>query len=204
MRLMGMLDSPYVRRAAISMRLMGLPFQHQPLSVFRDFDAFADVNPVVKAPTLVTEEGVVLLDSTLILEYVERLAPAAQRSTPVDIHDHLRAQRILGLALAACDKTAQIVYETDLRPVEKHHHAWLERVRGQLRAAYRLLEDEIGDGRTWLFGERPLLADVTAAVAWRFTTHMLKEGIGALQYPNLARLSERAEATAAFQAFPLE
>ena len=30
MRLIGMLDSPYVRRTAISLCLLGLPFEHRP------------------------------------------------------------------------------------------------------------------------------------------------------------------------------
>ena len=53
MKLIGMLDSPYVRRVAISLQLLGLPFEHQSLSVFSTFDQFRRVNPVVKAPTLV-------------------------------------------------------------------------------------------------------------------------------------------------------
>ena len=73
MRLIGMLDSPYVRRVAISLRLMELPFSHEALSVFRNYDAFAAINPVVKAPTFVTDDGVVLMDSALMLEYLERL-----------------------------------------------------------------------------------------------------------------------------------
>ena len=39
MKLIGMLDSPYVRRVAISLQLLGLRFEHQSLSVFRGFDA---------------------------------------------------------------------------------------------------------------------------------------------------------------------
>jgi glutathione S-transferase len=50
MRLVGMLDSPYVRRVAISLKFMGVPFSHEPLSVFRDYDTFGAINPVVKAP----------------------------------------------------------------------------------------------------------------------------------------------------------
>ena len=50
MQLIGMLDSPYVRRVAVSMKLMGIDFEHQSVSVFRNFDRFREVNPVVKAP----------------------------------------------------------------------------------------------------------------------------------------------------------
>ena len=68
MRLIGMLDSPYVRRVAISLKLLGLPFEHRSISVFRQFGEFAAINPVVKAPTLVCDDGEVLMDSTLMLE----------------------------------------------------------------------------------------------------------------------------------------
>uniref|UniRef100_UPI0019533B88 glutathione S-transferase N-terminal domain-containing protein n=2 Tax=Pseudomonadota TaxID=1224 RepID=UPI0019533B88 len=67
MKLIGMLDSPFVRRVAISLRLLGLPFEHAAVSVFRGFDEFQRINPVVKAPTLVCDDGTVLMDSTLLL-----------------------------------------------------------------------------------------------------------------------------------------
>ncbi|HKU97889.1 MAG TPA: glutathione S-transferase [Vineibacter sp.] len=204
MRLIGMMDSPYVRRVAVSLKRLGVPFSHEPVSVFRQYDDFAAVNPVVKAPTLVTPDGVVLMDSGLILEHVERLVPAERRLTPTDLADHARAQRIIGLALAACEKTVQMVYETTLRPTDKHHQPWLDRVRGQLLAAYRLLEAELGTGDTWLFGSRPLQADITAAVAWRFTGFVLRDVVRADAYPALDRLSQRAEALPEFASSPLE
>ncbi|WP_400769562.1 glutathione S-transferase family protein [Methylosinus sporium] len=200
MRLIGMLDSPYVRRVAVSLNAFGLPFVHEPLSVFRDFDAFAGVNPIVKAPTLVTNEGVTLLDSTLILEYLERLVPAERRLTPERPEHFLRAQRIIGLALAANEKTVQLVYESK-RPDERRHAPWVERVEGQLLAAYRLLEAEIAaaaDG--FLFGARPLQADITAAVAWRFTRGVAADRLAAADFPALAEFSARAERLPEFAA----
>ncbi|WP_273744534.1 glutathione S-transferase N-terminal domain-containing protein, partial [Burkholderia mallei] len=65
MKLIGMLDSPFVRRVAISAKLLGLPFEHHSISVFRQFDAFKSFNPVVKAPTLLTDDGTMLVDSDL-------------------------------------------------------------------------------------------------------------------------------------------
>ena len=85
MRLIGMLDSPYVRRVAISLKFMDIPFVHEPVSVFRQFETFETFNPVVKAPTLVTDNGITLMDSTLILDYLERLVPPDRRLTPADI-----------------------------------------------------------------------------------------------------------------------
>jgi len=39
MKLIGMLDSPYVRRVAISMQLLDLRFEHESVSVFRTYPA---------------------------------------------------------------------------------------------------------------------------------------------------------------------
>ncbi|WP_024880884.1 glutathione S-transferase [Methylosinus sp. LW3] len=198
MRLIGMLDSPYVRRVAVSLNAFGLPFVHEPLSVFRDFDAFAGINPIVKAPTLITNEGVTLLDSTLILDYLERLVPAERRLTPERPEHFLRAQRIIGLALAANEKTVQLVYESK-RPDERRHEPWVERVEGQLLAAYRLLEKEVAEvGESFLFGARLLQPDITTAVAWRFSRFVLADRLEPADYPALANFSLRAEALPEF------
>lgn len=202
MRLIGMLDSPYVRRTAVSLRLMELPFTHEAVSVFRHFDHFATINPVVKAPTLVTDRGVVLMDSTLILDHAERLANPAHSLVPGDIGDHARGQRIIGLALAACEKAVQIVYERELRPAEKLHQPWLDRVAGQLGAALRLLDAELAGTEGWLFGERPMQPDVTAAVAWTFIRHMVPDHLPEGAYPAIVALAARAEALPAFKDYP--
>jgi glutathione S-transferase len=169
MRLIGMLDSPYVRRVAVSLAMMDLPFSHEPLSVFRDLDAFAAINPLVKAPTLILDDGTQLIDSTLILAYAERLVPSERRLMPGATSDFVAAQRVIGLALIACEKTVQIAYERRLRPVEKQHQPWLERIQAQLIAAYTLLDASYAEDGDWLAEGRPLQADITAAIAWQFT-----------------------------------
>ncbi|WP_448044282.1 glutathione S-transferase [Bradyrhizobium liaoningense] len=202
MRLIGMLDSPYVRRVAISLRTMELPFSHEPLSVFDRYEAFSAVNPVVKAPTFVTDDNIVLMDSTLIIEHLERLVAPGHRLAPTETAANARAQRVVGLALAACEKTVQIVYERGLRPPEKHHQPWIDRVKGQLEAAYRLLEHEIAGAQPWLFESRPLQADISSAVAWRFTQNVLPGLIREDLHPSLTAFSAHAEKTEAFTSFP--
>ena len=82
MQLIGMLDSPYVRRVAISMKRMGLPFEHRSISVFRRLPEFQKINPLVKAPTLVCDDGEILMDSTLIIDYLESLVAPDKRLMP--------------------------------------------------------------------------------------------------------------------------
>ena len=206
MQLIGMMDSPYVRRVAISLNVLGLPFEHQSVSVFRHFDAFAKINPVVKAPTFFTDDGTMLIDSSLILDYLEHRSPPEKRLMPADTGERMKALSLIGFALAACEKTMQNVYEVNLRPVERQHQPWIDRVQSQLFAAYDHLEKAIAvrEGNGWLFGGRLLQPDITLAVVWRFQHYMLPDLVDPARYPALAAFSKRAEALPEFVAAPLE
>ena len=200
MRLIGMLDSPYVRRVAISLDLLGLPFEHESVSVFREFEQFHAINPVVKAPTLVCDDGEVLMDSSLILQYVEAAntgGPSLWAADPLQRQHQFRA---VSLALAACEKSVQIVYERKLRPAEAQHEPWIERVTGQVLAAYAALEREV-QNRSTLFSGPATQAAVSAAVAWQFTQAMIAPLVPAASHPGLVALSERLEQTAEFQKY---
>jgi glutathione S-transferase len=200
-KLVGMLDSPYVRRVAISLQLLGLRFEHQSLSVFRSFAQFQQINPVVKAPTLVCDDGEVLMDSTLILEYAEAVAHS-RRLMPSDLQAFQHALRIVSLALAACEKSGQVIYERGLRPPEKWHEPWLARVTGQLLAAYAELEQAVA--RRPLDATRSAInqAGVSTAVAWRFTQQTLPQLVPASNFPRLVAFSAQAEALPEFMAAP--
>ena len=196
MRLVGMLDSPFVRRVAITLRLLEIPFEHDPLSVFRTFEQFSRINPVVKAPTLVCDDGTVLMDSPLIIDYLETLA--GRSLWPADLAARTRALRVTGLALAACEKVMQTYYEHNLRP--EAHAPWLDRVTQQLHAALGALDAEIA--------RHPLAADeatlthagLSAAIAWRFMQIKLVVPVTDAACPALAAFSAWAEALPSFAA----
>jgi glutathione S-transferase len=114
MKLVGMLDSPYVRRVAITLETLKIPFEHEAVSVFKDFEKFQSINPVVKAPTLVCDDGEVIMDSSLILQLAEL---TSHRSLwPQDAIELQREFRAVSLALAAAEKCVAIYYERNLRP----------------------------------------------------------------------------------------
>jgi len=198
MKLIGMLDSPYVRRVAVTLQLMGVRFEHQSLSVFSTFDQFRQINPVVKAPTFLADDGTVLMDSTLIVQYAEALAMPSSRLTPSMPTELLRSLRVLGLALAACDKGVQLVYEGMVRPTA--HQPWAERVTVQLLAAFDALEAEL---RAHPLSVEALdHAGVMTAVTWHFMQQMLPQVVDASRYPLQAEFSRQAEALPAFRAAP--
>lgn len=202
MKLIGTLDSPYVRRVAISLQLLGIRFEHQSLSVFAGFDEFQAINPVVKAPTLICADGLLLIDSSLILQYAEALTDSGRSLMPGDAAGQRLALRTIGLALAACEKSVQIIYERKLRPTEKQHEPWVERVTGQLLAAYDALESTLRDHPQIPASSTIDQAGITTAVAWEFTQTNLPGVISPAAYPALYAYSKRAETLPEFSAAP--
>ena len=201
MQLIGMLDSPYVRRVAISMRLMGIPFTHRAVSVFRHHAEFQSINPVVKAPTLMLDDGNTLMDSTLILDYLDTLYP--ERSLmPKTLPQRQHCLYLLGLALAAMEKSVQLVYEQQLRPEDKRHLPWQERVASQLTAAYSALEQAMAKLPPDINNMDQ--AGISIAVAWRFSRELLPQQLDWMDFPLLQQWSTQAEALPAFVATPFE
>lgn len=201
MQLVGMLDSPYVRRVAVSLLLLRLPFKHQSLSVFRQFDAFSRINPLVKAPTLVCDDGTVLMDSTLIVQYAQALA-APRSLVPADLPALTHDLRVTSLALAACEKAVQIVYERALRPPEKQHQPWVDRITGQMHAGFAALDHALA-GRALPETEADLTqGTLTAAVVWTFARDLLAQPLAGTDRPALDTLAAAAEAMPAFRAAP--
>ncbi|NUU38951.1 glutathione S-transferase [Pseudomonas sp. C2B4] len=203
MKLIGMLDSPYVRRVAISAKRLGIALAHESVSVFRTFEQFQQINPVVKAPTLVLDDGEVLMDSTLIIDYLEALAGPERSLMPADIDQRLRALRLIGLALAASEKSVQLYYERNLRPEEIQYQPWVERVEGQLAAAYSALERELE--------KQPLKTDglidqagITLAVAWSFTNYVVPDQVSTAQFPRIAAFTDYAEGLEVFVSTPID
>ena len=202
MELIGMLDSPYVRRVALGLQVLGLPFRHRSVSVFRGVEEFRRINPVVKAPTLLCDDATVLMDSTLILAYAQVLSTNGRRLAPAAapaLQQHLRR---VGLALAVCEKAVQLVYERNLRPAEKQHAPWLERVGGQLLAACDALESDLEERAPAVDAAGIDDAGISVGVAWHFTQAWVADDVPAARFPRLAALSTQAETLPAFRAAP--
>ncbi|MDH3902430.1 MAG: glutathione S-transferase family protein [Xanthomonadales bacterium] len=206
MQLIGYLDSPFVRRVAVTMNFLGVEYQHRELSIFRDYDEFRTINPMVKVPTLVLDDGRVLGDSTLIIDYLESQV-AGRSLMPADDYGYFGALQNIGTALVAMEKVAQLVYETSQRPENLQHGPWIKRLEQQLKGAAGMMESVVSASanleQQWLHGDEMTQADISVAIAWRFM--MFTERVNLLpdNYPALAAFSARAEALPEFSACPL-
>jgi len=157
---------------------------------------------VVKVPTLICDDGEMLVDSTLIIDYVESLA--GRSLLPVEPLMRRKALQMTGIALVAMEKVAQRIYELKVRPAEFQYEPWLERVNAQLLAAIDAMEVSVSQlDDVWLFGRQMTQADISIAVAWRFINFAAPSIAEVAVRPALAEFSRRAELLPEFIATPL-
>ncbi len=201
--LLGLYDSPYVRRVAITMTHYGIAFTHESLSVFRHVDRMRSTNPLLRVPMLVTPAGEKLHESAFILDYLDECARAAggEALIPAAGPARHRVWQASALAQAATDKAVAIVYEFR-RPPELRWPEWLTRLRGQLQTGFGQLEAAL-DG-DWLVGGRVSHADVMAVAGIGFTRYTIPDEWPAGRFPRLEAMAVQLEATPAFRAIPCD
>ncbi|HLK71333.1 MAG TPA: glutathione S-transferase family protein [Steroidobacteraceae bacterium] len=200
MQLIGLLQSPFVRRVAVSMKLMDIAFTHTNWSIASDFERIRQHNPLGRVPTLLLDEGEMLIDSSAILDYLDELAGPRRALLPACGAERRQALRLIALALGAAEKGRDVVYERRFRPPEHRHEPWVERCQTQLHGALAELSAQCERrGGRYLVGESLSQADVTVACAFTFLIQALHmEDAAAARYPGLARAVNRCEAMPAF------
>ena len=198
MILVGQYDSPYVRRVAITLHHYGIPFTRNPISVFSDADAMAKINPVVRIPSLVLDDGEVLIDSGAILDHLDEVVGPARTLVPRSGVERRRVLQLMATATGATDKMGALVYERHFHKPEAVNEEWAARCKGQFLGGLAYLERQLeGD---WLFGGRFTQADLTTATTLGYVRLRVPEVSLERTFPRLARLSDRCEVLSAFQA----
>lgn len=199
MILIGMFDSPFVRRVAISMQLLGMPYEHRSWSVGRDQVAIREYNPLGRVPTLVLDDGEALVESSAILDWLDDQA-GTQALLPRSGVARRQGLRLMAIATGAADKTVAQIYERNFRPQEKWHQPWLDRCREQMDNALALLDAScaaIVPGQ-WLLGPALQQPDITLACVYTFISETM--ALEASRHPALAAHTARCEALPVFSA----
>jgi glutathione S-transferase len=201
MIIIGMYDSPFVRRVAISMRLLKLPYEHRNWSVGKDFEKIREFNPLGRVPTLVLDNGEALAESSAILDYLDDLAGPERALLPATGMGRRCALACMALATGAADKAIAQIYEDVFRPAEKRHEPWLARCRAQTSLAITQLEQRYAAvAPAWLVADRLTQADITMACVWGFLNEALPAAVPSGAFPALSALAARCEAMPEFMA----
>lgn len=199
MILIGQYDSPFVRRVGIALTLYGTSFEHRPWSTFGDADKIRPYNPLTRVPTLVLDDGEVLIESHSILDYLDSLVPAEKRMFPVDQPARRHALKIAALGTGMADKAVSLFYEKVLH--KEASEVWTTRCRSQISGVLGALEpDRAARKSDYWFGDRIGHADIMVGAALRFIPEAHPGVISMADFPALVAHSKRCEALPAFQA----
>lgn len=197
MILIGQYDSSYVRRVAIALRLYELPFEHRPWSVFSDGEKVQALNPLMRVPTLVLDDGDIVADSNSILDYLDGLVPMERRLLPQAEPERRQALRVMTFATGLADKGVSLFYELHLHETPSTN--FVERCRAQIAAVLATLDAERAERRGKFWFDRITHADIAVACAWRHVSEAHPGLIDPVTYPALAAHCASMEALPVFQ-----
>ena len=200
--LIGMFDSPFVRRVAVSMKLLKISFEHGNWSVGKDQERIREFNPLGRVPALVLDDGSVIIESAAILDYLDENAGPERALLPATGPARREALRLIALAVGAAEKGRDIVYEQAFRPPEKRHAPWVERCKAQVHGALRELEQHCvrTPANKWLVGDRLTQADITLACVSTFLGDSAQSAAPLDTCPALRKFVSRCESLPEFRA----
>src|SRR3569623_1504095 len=196
MKLVGMFDSPYVRRVAISMRLLDLPFEHLDWSIGKDQDQVKQLTPLGQVPILVLDDGATLVDSATILDNLDDRVGPDRALVPRTGEARRRVLAAATRATGMADMARLQMYELLFRPKELRHPPVLARLKGQMLApAAELAKLCARTTPPYLIGDRITQADVSLGCAFTYASETVQ------LEPPLPALRARAARIAELPAF---
>lgn len=206
MRLIGIFLSPFVRRVAVSLNVLKLPFELEEVFVFGQPEIVRRYNPLVRIPAMVLDDDTTLVESGAILDEIDHMVSPERRLTPGDGPLRRRVVQTAAIALGSAEKAQWAFYEDRVRPAEKVHTPWIEHNDNQVLGGFEHLNaavTDIGDNH-WIAGTKDISqADVTTTVSYTFANLARPNLDLPDRFPKLARFAERCETLPAFLKAPI-
>lgn len=177
----------------------GLPFVHESVMPFGEGkDQVRALNPLGRVPVLIPDGEEPIVDSAVILDYLDELVGAEHALVPVRGAGRQQVLSRLSVATGAMDKLVSVLYERHFRPRELWHRPWLDACDRQVADGFHWLDRNFSG--EWQVGQHMTQADVSLAVFWTFGIGKRPRFFGNLECPNIQELASRLEATAPFAA----
>lgn len=200
MVLVGQLDSPFVRRVAATMTHYGLSFDRHSLSVFGDRDEVMRLNPLGRVPALVLDDGETLIETVMIIDYLDELAGEDLALVPAQGTRRRQILRVAAVAAGISDRAVQLRSETVRRPRHLQSPEFADSYVTSIRTTLEFLERSVeGD---WCCGDGPTHADFALTAGLGHLTAKVDEFSDLGSWPKLASVHQAGEALEAFRANP--
>ena len=197
MILIGRYLSPFVRRVATVLEHYGIEYEHRPLRAGgEEQDIVRQSSPLGRVPALVLDNGDVLSDSALILDYLDTLvSPDARLAPNGDTENRFRFRNALSVATGAAEKSIS-VYSELARPEERRHPPVLANASRQTTDGFDWLEARVTGA--WMWGETMTHLDVSTVCYWEFIRIGLPDLFATLDCPRIADIVARTGQLDAF------
>ena len=189
MKLIGSLTSPYVRKVRIVFLEKKVDVDHILENVWSPDTKIGQTNPLGKVPCLVLDDGGVIYDSRVIVEYADSLSPVS-KLIPSETRDRATVKTWEALSDGIMDAGILARLERTLRPPEQQSNAWVDRQMGKVEMALRQMSEQLGEN-AWCYGNQMTLADIAVGCAVAYLGFRFPEVPWQTQYPNLDRLYQK-------------
>jgi glutathione S-transferase len=189
MKLLGTLTSPYTRKARIVLAEKKIDYDWVIDSPNSPDSSVPSHNPLARIPVLVLDDGSVIFDSPVIVEYLDNLSPN-NKLFPQPNRERIEVKRWEALADGICDAAVAIRLET-LRPAKERSKKWIEDNRKVIDAGLAFMARELGEQDSWCMGTPFTFADAAVGCALGYLLFRFPEIKWQAQYPNLARLYDK-------------
>jgi glutathione S-transferase len=185
MKLFCSLPSPFARKVRAVAAEKGIALELVEVDVLDAASPVAAFNPLRKVPALVTDDGEVWFDSSVICDWLD--AQPGPRMIPEAFSARMRVKRLEALADGLMDAGVLIRLESVWpgRTPEQRSAAWMDWQWLKVEGAIAELEGHIG-GRTFFESETLTLADLAVACALAWLDFRLPERPWRTQAPQLA------------------
>ena len=200
MILVGQLDSPFTRRCAATMTHYGMPFDRHALSVFSNTDEVRRLNPLGKVPALILDEGETLIESAMIVDYLDELAGPDRALTPPRGPRRRAVLRLAAIAMGISERAVQYRMETVRRPAHLQSPEVAAGYERSIRESLDFLKREALE--PWSLGDEPTQADFALTAALTHLSSRVETFADLGAWPTLAGIRERGEGLEAFRANP--
>jgi len=133
--------SPFGRKVKLAAAILGLDKEMsiEKADPTNAADSIRQQNPLGKIPALIIENGTVLYDSPVILEYLDHRA-GGDKIIPKEPTARFAALTLQALCDGVLDAGILRVYEGRWRPAEKHEQKWLDYQADKVKRAFDTLE----------------------------------------------------------------
>jgi glutathione S-transferase len=189
MKLIGSLASPYVRKVRVVLAEKKLDYQFELENVWASETTIQKLNPLGTVPSLIMEDGTVLIDSRVMVEYLDTLTPVC-KLLPPNGRERADIKCWEALADGVLDAGVLVRLERTLRPPEQQSADWIARQLRKVELGLASMSDKLGD-QPYCAGIHYSLADVAVGCALGWLSFRFPEIAWRDTHPNLARLHDK-------------